>query len=158
MKYPVVTSDPFFNWSENERKICNLFEKKTNCSRQTIISIIELSRTRILNRKIQTLWQTTLQMHSRKRAWTKILSFHQPARQASKNEVYSPKRQGSFSKLYSKFSECQEIIRRNQRNQHRTTPTQITIKNPYENSLQSIYSSDLDCEHVARLLKIGGEL
>jgi hypothetical protein len=157
MKYILVISDLLFNWSDNEKQIPSILKKKKKLSYQKINLIGEYGNSWILNRKIQTLWKTSLQVPSRSGSRTKVLSFYKSTGKLSKDEIYSSERKRNNSRLYSKLFECSKIIGRDQRNQFRAFSKTEIIKVRNENKiLQSLHNSDCDCKYVARLFNSGG--
>lgn len=155
MNFYILISDQFFNWSENAIQIYRIFEKTTSSSCQKVNAVNEYGCAGISNRKIQALWKTQLQMCSRKRSWTKVLSFSQSDWWKADNEIYCSKKQRSFSKLHPKLFDCQKTFWGDQRNKHRTILTHTTIKISYEFSLQSTHVNSAHSKYAARPSKIG---
>jgi hypothetical protein len=160
MKFFLVASDHIYNWSENERQICGLFEKAAHSSYQKNFPIIECNGARIINRKIQTLWQTKLQVCSRKRPWAQILPFDQSLWGKPDNEVHFSKRYKGFSNIRPKFSNYQKITGGGLRNQYGIIFTQSTIKNHHASNLRSPYADGCHSKHAARFLtaESGGKI
>lgn len=156
----LLISDQLINWSEYERCVVSLStEKEEKFSKETTL-IRSYGYQRIINRKIQALRETNLQMCSRSRPWSQILPIQKYSWKSSKDGIYSSERQGKNSSLCSEFHGHPKTVRRNLRNQSRALSKRETISEDYENIIptcvQLFFCCNCNCKHAAKSFNFGG--
>jgi hypothetical protein len=84
MKESRVISDQLYNWSDNEpSRFCGCVTQTTSSTGQTTGSTRTVHPPWVLDRTLQTLRQSWLQVCSGSRSWTQILFINQPARHST---------------------------------------------------------------------------
>jgi hypothetical protein len=77
MRDIMIKSDQLYTWSDYyENSINTIFKAKAKGAPEKTAQYVAYFK-RLINRTLQTLWETGMQVPEREGAWTKILSFYQ---------------------------------------------------------------------------------
>jgi hypothetical protein len=132
MKSNSVKSDQLIKWSEYyESKIYSYFtSKKKDSFAQTPTSGSYCAW--FLDRTLQTLWQTWVQMCQWQRPWTQILSVGEQAWYQATNGLCSSRFKAKGRRIFGKLSKNKNYFRRTLRNQSRafTSKGEVLARSP----------------------------
>ena len=138
MKKDKLKSDQFYKWSEsNERAINKRTKEKTrHLYQQTENDRVQCSPW-VVDRALQTMWQTRMQVCKRTWSWTKVLSFCQHPWEASRNDLYPLRNEGKSGSFFINTSLYSPITRRNRKYKSRINQAERNILDDRINALTS---------------------
>ena len=125
-KYNIL-SDQLTTWSDYHGK---LFNKRTEKKKKRAFEKVAESgtyRERFINRAVQTMWKTRMQMCQRKGAWPQILSVYQSDWEKTQNGLHTTGYERKGCKISTKLSIIKRDFGRNLQNQSRTYSAQSTV-------------------------------
>lgn len=116
----IDNSDKLFKWSDYDESNQYLPSSKTKAPPSTATSLRHLLSPRLLDRNLQTLRQTNLQMPKGPGPWSKVLPLRQFPRPEAGNDLHPQRDEGQSAVLCRQSPHRESNSGRDQRNKSRT--------------------------------------